>query len=463
MTALLVSPDYLSHYLPLSAIGSALRARGHDVAVATGPGLRDRVLDDGLAHVELVLGEGRNPGLVPREDRVGSTRGDLDRFLTATEHGMIATLEYQAERRLDDLLWEPETVTARLREIVGDLEPSIVVSDQLAFGGSVALRALGVPYASFLPGHPCQLPAEGEPFGFPSRRPAELAPPQHELARLEQLCARVATEFTARFNAVLRSLAPDASPVADAFAAGSPWLTIVNYPSRLARSRRFPRGTTLIGSCVRDEHDLELDGLRRGGDRPRAYVALGSFLSARSDVLGRIATALRSLGWDAVVATGTTDPQELGSIPSGWIVRPFLPQVAALRACDVVVCHGGNNTVTEALTEGLPILAAPFSTDQFAGAADLIECGLGSAIDPNQASAAEIAARLEQVLESGARERAAVLGHQLRRESGADRAAALVERTLLPGPHRPAHRPRAVPATACPDSTSPTQPASAPA
>ena len=304
-----------------------------------------------------------------------------------------------------------------------------------------------MPYASFLPGHPCQLPAEGEPFGFPSRRPAEFAPPQHELARLEQLCARVATEFTARFNAALRSLAPDASPVADAFAAGSPWLTIVNYPSRLAGYRRFPRGTNLIGSCVRDEHDLELDGLHPGGRRPRAYVALGTFLSARSDVLGRIATALRSLGWEAVIATGTADPRELGPIPSGWIARPFLPQVAALRACDVVVCHGGNNTVTEALTEGLPILVAPFSTDQFAGAADLIECGLGSAIDPNRASPAEIAARLEQLLESGARERAAVHGHHLRRAPGADRAAALAERAFLHKPNRPSHVRRAVPAT----------------
>jgi MGT family glycosyltransferase len=430
MTALLVSPDYLSHYLPLSAIGAALRTRGHEVVVATGPGLRNRVHDDGLAHVELVLGEGTNSGLAPREDSSGSAR-EIDRFLGATELGMIATLEYQAERRLDDLLWEPELVAARLREIVGDLEPSIIVSDQLAFGASVALRGLGVPYASFLPGHPCQLPAEGEPFGFPSRRPAGLSAPQHELARLERFCARVATEFTERFNAALRSLAPDASPVTDAFSAGSPWLTIVNYPSRLARYRRFPRRTSLVGSCVRDEHDLELDGLRRGGRPPRAYVALGSFLSARSDVLGRIAVALRSLGWNAVIATGTADPRELGSIPLGWIVRPFLPQVAALRACDVVVCHGGNNTVTEALTEGLPILAAPFSTDQFAGAADLIECDLGSAIDPNRGSAAEIAARLEQLLESGARERAAVLGRHLRRAPGAARAAALAERTLL--------------------------------
>jgi len=452
LTALLVSPDYLSHYLPLSALGSTLRARDHDVLFATGPGLRDRVLDDGFAHVELMLGAGTNRGLATLEDQTGGAKENLSDFLAATEHGMVATLEYQARKRLDDLLWEPESVTASLQAIVRDVEPSLVVSDQLAFGASLALRTLGVPYASFLPGHPCQLPAEGEPFGYPARRPAEFAPSRSELERLYGLCTRVAENFTDRFNSVLRSLAPNATPVADAFTAGSPWLTLVNYPRQLAGYRRFPPRTELIGSCVRSEPTGELTGLSRENGRPRAYVALGSFLSARSDVLCRIAAALRFLGWDAVIASGTADPAELGPIPSGWVVRPYLPQIAALDACDVVVCHGGNNTVTEALSAGIPVLVSPFSTDQFAGAADLIDAGLGSAIDPNRTSPGEIEAKLQDLLESGAPTRAAALGQRLRGEPGARRAATLVERALLPplnaaSRSRP-HSWRARPATA---------------
>ena len=46
-----------------------------------------------------------------------------------------------------------------------------------------------------------------------------------------------------------------------------------------------------------------------------------------------------------MIASGVTPPDELGPLPEEWIVRPRMPQVAALRACDVVVCHGGNNTV----------------------------------------------------------------------------------------------------------------------
>jgi UDP:flavonoid glycosyltransferase YjiC (YdhE family) len=161
--------------------------------------------------------------------------------------------------------------------------------------------------------------------------------------------------------------------------------------------------------------------------RPRAYVSLGSFLSARTDVLQRVAEALRILGWDAVIASGVNEPESLGPVPEGWVVQKHLPQVAALDTCDIVICHGGNNTVTEALTAGLPVLAAPFSTDQFAGAEDLRRAGLGHAVDPNAATPAAIAARLAALNDEGAAERAAALGMSLERPRGQELAADAVE------------------------------------
>ena len=39
----------------------------------------------------------------------------------------------------------------------------------------LAFRALDIPFSSFLPGHPCQLPSPGVPFGYPAHRPAGFA------------------------------------------------------------------------------------------------------------------------------------------------------------------------------------------------------------------------------------------------------------------------------------------------
>jgi UDP:flavonoid glycosyltransferase YjiC (YdhE family) len=140
-------------------------------------------------------------------------------------------------------------------------------------------------------------------------------------------------------------------------------------------------------------------------------------------VLGAIAGGLRTAGLGAVIASGVTPPDELGPLPEGWLVRPRLPQIAALRACDFVVCHGGNNTVMEALAAGLPVVALPFSTDQFAIAADLVAAGVGFAVDPNRATADDLAATMCLALRSGPRRRAGALGRELRRDPGATRAA----------------------------------------
>ena len=85
-------------------------------------------------------------------------------------------------------------------------------------------------------------------------------------------------------------------------------------------------------------------------------------------------------------AVGTTS----GRSPPSWLVRRVLPQVTLLGRSAVAVSHGGNNSVTEAMTAGVPLLLLPLSTDQFAGAAALEAAGFGEVLDPNAASTEEI-------------------------------------------------------------------------
>ena len=139
MIALIISPDYLSHYLPLSAIGDELRSYGAEVVVATGPGLRGRVESDRFEHRLLALGPSSNSGA---RERVAQERAELADFLAATRRGAVATLRYQAEQRLRDLLWQPEAVTECLAHIVDDVEPDVILTDQIAYGATLALRAL---------------------------------------------------------------------------------------------------------------------------------------------------------------------------------------------------------------------------------------------------------------------------------------------------------------------------------
>jgi len=118
----------------------------------------------------------------------------------------------------------------------------------------------------------------------------------------------------------------------------------------------------------------------------------------RSDVLARVARAIEESGLRAAVAVGSTDRDELGELPRSWLVRGFLPQVTLLRSAAAAVTHGGNNSVTEAMTAGVPLLLLPFSTDQFAGAAAVERAGFGVALAPNTATSEQLLQGLRDVL-----------------------------------------------------------------
>src|SRR5208282_6020477 len=133
---------------------------------------------------------------------------------------------------------------------------------------------------------------------------------------------------------------------------------------------------------------------------PIVYVSFGSFYWIRTDVLIGIVNALRTEPFRVVLAHGATDPKLLGSIPEHWYVGRYLPQTALLPYCSLVVCHGGNNTVTEALTAGVPLLVGPFSSDQFGSAADVELFGLGAVFDPNKSTGEEIRALAHKALQA---------------------------------------------------------------
>jgi zeaxanthin glucosyltransferase len=284
---------------------------------------------------------------------------------------------------------------------------------------------------------------------------AESAP--EGVAGLRELCERVDASFTAEWNAALAELAPHLPPSTSAFGEHGD-LLLYNYPGELAdpeREHLLPPHVWL-GSAVRAEPvDAEVAAWLAEGATPDpvpdaesepavdpasaadqvapaapfVYVSFGSFLSVRSDVLGRVAEALRRVGVRAAIALGSGDRADLGEVPADWLVREFLPQVTLLDAATAAVTHGGNNSVTEAMTAGVPVVVLPFSTDQFAGAAALERTGVGVALAPNTATVDDLAEALQHVLDlptrdPGAAGRLAGLAASLRETPGRARAHA---------------------------------------
>jgi zeaxanthin glucosyltransferase len=427
VTLLVISPDYASHLLPLATLATSWRDAGDDVVVASGVATSEIVSSFRFRRTELRLGRGSNPGVIRAEQQPRGEDDSLRGFFDATRRGMVETLSYQASQRSTDLLWQPVETASAVLKIVDEVRPDAVIVDHLAFTARLALMAAGVPHADVVLGHPTALPLAGEVYGYPTAWPAAFSPDRAAMARLHELCEDVRDAFTGQWNEALAALDPSAQASNDAFAEHGDVL-LLNYPGAL----HDPQRTALLpphaflGSAVRDEpDDAELHSWLDAGGAPIVYVSFGSFLSARADVLARVAAALAGLDVRVALAIGSADRRELGELPSTWLVREFLPQVTLLQHSVLAVNHGGNNSVTESATAGVPMLVLPFSTDQFAGAAAIEQQGFGESLDPNAATVAELRAALVRILgDDTMRGRARTLGETLRASPGRERARA---------------------------------------
>ena len=431
MTLLIISPDYASHLYPLAALGTSWLEAGERVMVATGQATAGIVKSFGFEHVPLRLSRGSNPGVIRAEEQPQGEDDALRGFFAATRLGMIETLSFQAEARMNDLMWEPVATARAVQEIVEKTEPQTIIVDHLAFSARLGLLAAGREHIDVVLGHPTALPlpAASEVYGLPPAWPAAFNPSTQEVNELRALCTKVADTFTAQWNAALAVLAPHAKPSSDAFAEHGDVL-VFNYPAELVganRAQHLPPHV-FMGSSVRTEAtEAHIDDWISSSDEPFVYVSFGSFLSVRGDVLRKVVTALKQSGLRAAVAYGSADRDSLGSLPEHWLVEEFLPQVCLLGSAAAAVTHGGNNSVTESLTFGVPTVVLPFSTDQFAGAAALESVGFGTALAPNTVTVEELQTALAAMLAlpEHTRKELHELGKNLREGSGHSRLQSL--------------------------------------
>ena len=168
MTLLIISPDYASHLLPLATLGTAWRDAGERVVVATGPATADIVASFGFERIHLQLGRGSNPGVIRAEQQPTGEDDALRGFFDATRRGMVETLVFQAEARLNDLMWAPVDTARAVQAVIDEVAPDAIIVDHLAFSARLALTASGTPHADVVLGHPSALPVGGRVVRFPA-------------------------------------------------------------------------------------------------------------------------------------------------------------------------------------------------------------------------------------------------------------------------------------------------------
>lgn len=376
---------------PTLPIVAELVRRGHSVSYHTSPEFRPQIEAAG-ATVRLYPGDDHTIPDPP------------------TPAGLVA----QLARTAVDLL--PGTL-----DDLHDIRPDLIVHDSACPWGAAAARALGVPAASSFTTF-----AYNRRTPSPTRGSWELVNAAISRPGLLGGYLRSRWELQRRFHA--RGLPP-----VDLGNIRGPLNLVFTSPEFQIGAEDFDDTYRFVGPSIGlrpADPTFPIDQMRD----PVLYASLGTVFDSDSRLLRAFALALASFGGSVVVATGNTDPAELGVLPDNVIARRNVPQPEVLARAAMFITHGGMNGANEALYAGVPMLVVPQGADQPLVAARVVELGAGLSIRNQDVDAEVVRALARRLLfEPGFRKAARTLQVAQRQAGGFRRAADELEGLLRAG------------------------------
>ena len=335
----------------------------------------------------------------------------LDGFIRPTWEALIAGSRY---------------VDERLREIFEELRPDVIVEDNVV--GFPAVVTADCPWIRIASCNPLELPD-------PDLPPAFSGYPSDDLSGWDEFreeYRRVHGELHADFDEFVRARGCPPLPELE-FIHRSSHLNLFLYPAEADYERSRPLGPMWerLDSCVRKEGAGEFQVPQ--GDGPLVYLSLGSLGSADVELMQRLVDLLAAGGYRAIVSKGPQHEQI--ELRDGQAGAELVPQPALLPLVDAVITHGGNNTVTECLHFGKPMVVLPLFWDQYDNAQRMDELGLGVRLPTFDFEDAQLGEALERLLADDAlAQRLRALSDRLQADPGTERAADCIESVWSPEP-----------------------------
>ncbi len=201
------------------------------------------------------------------------------------------------------------------------------------------------------------------------------------------------------------------------------------YPELADYRRARPLGPSwhrLDSSVRKTEGAFALPDQLAGGGGALIYFSLGSLGSADVALMRRVIDCLAATPHRYIVSKGPLAAEI--DLPSNMWGAEFVPQTAVIPLCDLVISHGGNNTTTECLHFGKPMIVLPLFWDQYDNAQRVHELGLGVRLDTYGFGDADMHAALDRLLgDTALYARLAGAAAAIQRRDGVGRAARLIE------------------------------------
>jgi UDP:flavonoid glycosyltransferase YjiC (YdhE family) len=321
------------HFHPLVPLASALERAGHEVAFTGTPALQKRMESTGFRFFLLDVDRTVEPEFQALKARLETMPLNLE-----TEIYAYPRLFVGLGTRL---------TTHGLVDVCRSWQPDMVVREASAYAGVIAAEHMGIPHATvaIAAALRCMAVFEQEAADFldPLRQAWGL-PPDPGLVAL--------------YRNLLLSYSP-------------PSFGTQELGERWGRCD-IPDTTHFIRAAFYDASGNESlpDWVEHLPARPTVYLTLGTEVNKEPTLYPRvmqtIIEGLRAAPINLIVTLGRDkDPAEFGPQPENVRIERYIPQSALLPRCDLMVMHGGTNSMLQAVDAGVPTVIVPLIADQF--------------------------------------------------------------------------------------------------
>jgi MGT family glycosyltransferase len=342
-----------------------------------------------------------------------STSDQLETFIKPTYQALIDGAMY----------CEPA-----LRKIIDEVRPDVLVEDNVVL--FPALTTSGAPFVRIVSCNPLEVPGSGVAPGLSGL--AQEDPGSWEPFR--QRYEETHREMWEAFNAWV--VAQGAAPLPEL-----EWMPRDNaanlyvYPEEADYVDARP----LDGSWHRIDSSVRLTDVdyvvpAAVADRPEGaalvYLSLGSLGGADVELMQRLVDVLADSPHRFIVSKG---PQaDRITLPANMVGEAIVPQTKVIPQVDLVITHGGNNTTTESLHFGKPMVLLPLFWDQYDNAQRMHELGFGIRLATYEFTPDQLHGAVDRLLaDTDLRARLDEIGRRIRERDGLTKGADLIEQVGL--------------------------------
>ncbi|CAG2164923.1 unnamed protein product [Oppiella nova] len=285
-----------------------------------------------------------------------------------------------------------------IRSIIADVKPDVIISDHFLTLPSIVTS--GIPWIFSWSNSPHSLD-----YGYEDKRlpPSFLGLPTNTETEVKEKYRQQLNEGKGdKWYTYRDQLIASGCPELKDFLiwTPSPFANLYMTPKELDYTDIRPLPYNFYGfDCFKrsgNEDTFEIPESLKNRSGKLIYFSLGSMGSGNVELMKRLVAILSKSKHRFIVSKGVKH-NEYELADNMWGERS-VPQVKVLPIVDLMITHGGNNSVTETMYFGKPMIVLPIFLDQYDNAQRIHEKGFGIRLNPYECSENELLDSIERLL-----------------------------------------------------------------